>query len=86
MNEKLVESLAEVARSLSPQERQLLAAKLQAIVAEETPTPQPQHAEPILRGAKAGDLLQFAGTWEGDDLEDCLRLVYKTRSQAEFYS
>ena len=28
--------------------------------------------EPILRGSKAKDLLQFAGTWQGDDFEKCL--------------
>ena len=40
--------------------------------------------EPILRGSKAKDLLQFAGTWQGDDFEKCLQLVYDTRSEAEF--
>ena len=39
---------------------------------------------PIKRGNKAGDLLKFAGTWLGNDLEECLRLVNETRSKAEF--
>ncbi|MBW4635572.1 MAG: hypothetical protein KME30_27925 [Iphinoe sp. HA4291-MV1] len=43
-----------------------------------------QDGEPILRGAKAKDLLKFAGTWQGEDFEECLQLVYDTRSQAEF--
>ncbi|MBP0018073.1 MAG: hypothetical protein J7647_11005 [Cyanobacteria bacterium SBLK] len=43
-----------------------------------------QDSEPILRGSKAKDLLEFAGTWQGDDFEDCLQLVYDNRSQAEF--
>ncbi|MEH2199288.1 hypothetical protein [Nostoc sp.] len=43
-----------------------------------------QEATPILRGSKAEDLLKFAGTWQGDDFEECLQLVYETRSQAEF--
>jgi len=43
-----------------------------------------QDGEPILRGSKAQDLLKFAGTWQGEDFEECLELVYKTRSQAEF--
>lgn len=43
-----------------------------------------QAGEPILRGSKAKDLLQFAGTWQGDDFEECLQLVYDTRSQTEF--
>ena len=40
--------------------------------------------EPILRGSKAKDLLQFGGTWQGDDFEKCLQLVYDTRSEAKF--
>ena len=36
------------------------------------------------RQSTGADLLKFAGTWAGDDLEDCLRLVYETRSKVEF--
>lgn len=43
------------------------------------------NGEPTLQGAKLGDLLQFANTWVGDDLEDCLEAVYATRSQAEVH-
>ncbi|MBD2384022.1 hypothetical protein [Cylindrospermum sp. FACHB-282] len=43
-----------------------------------------KHGEPILRGSKAKDLLKFAGTWQGDDFEKCLQLVYYTRTEAEF--
>jgi hypothetical protein len=43
-----------------------------------------RRAEPIRRGATAQELLKFAGTWQGDDLEECLRLVYETRSKATF--
>ena len=39
-----------------------------------------QAGEPILRGSKAKDLLKFAGTWQGEDFEECLQLVYDTRS------
>jgi hypothetical protein len=46
--------------------------------------PTPSSGEPILGGSKASDLLKFAGTWQGDDFEECLQLVYETRSQAEF--
>ncbi|MEI1375738.1 hypothetical protein PQG02_02875 [Nostoc sp. UHCC 0926] len=46
--------------------------------------PEIQEAIPIFRGSKAEDLLKFAGTWEGDDFEECLQLVYETRSPAEF--
>jgi hypothetical protein len=43
-----------------------------------------KEATPIIRGSKAEDLLKFAGTWQGNDFEECLQLVYETRSQAEF--
>ncbi|WP_442942638.1 hypothetical protein [Nostoc sp.] len=46
--------------------------------------PEIQEATPILRGSKAEDLLKFAGTWQGDDFEECLQLVYETRSPSEF--
>ena len=39
---------------------------------------------PIKRGKKAIDLLQFAGTWQGDDLDECRQFVKDNRSQAEF--
>jgi hypothetical protein len=43
-----------------------------------------QDLVPIIRGSTAEDLLKFAGTWHGDDFEECLQLVYETRSPAEF--
>jgi hypothetical protein len=42
-----------------------------------TDAPTPSH----LRQSTVGDLLKFAGTWEGDDLEECLEAVYASRSQ-----
>ncbi len=41
----------------------------------ETPTP--------LIHSTAESLLKYAGTWEGDDVEECLQLVYDTRGQIE---
>lgn len=32
----------------------------------------------------ARDLLQFAGTWQGKDFEDCLQTVYDDRLPAQF--
>jgi len=39
---------------------------------------------PIKRGKTAKDLLKFAKTWQGDDLEDCLNFVHETRSKTQF--
>ena len=46
----------------------------------------PTSSEPIRRGAKLGDLLEFAGTWAGEDLQDCVDTVYATRSQVTIFS
>ncbi len=32
-------------------------------------------------GSAAAALMPFVGGWAGDDLEECLRLVYKTRGR-----
>lgn len=39
---------------------------------------------PETRDSTAGSLLKFAGTWQGDDLRDCLDMAYRTRGLAEF--
>ena len=39
---------------------------------------------PEERVSTAESLLKYAGTWVGDDLEECLRNVVETRSQAQF--
>ncbi|NER94398.1 MAG: hypothetical protein F6J86_11240 [Symploca sp. SIO1B1] len=35
------------------------------------------------QGSTLADLLEFAGTWEGDDLKECLELVYQSRLPPE---
>jgi hypothetical protein len=44
----------------------------------------PSSEEPALAGSTVADLLKFAGTWQGDDFEDCLQAVYDDRLPAEF--
>ncbi|HLP91165.1 MAG TPA: hypothetical protein VK184_21625 [Nostocaceae cyanobacterium] len=39
---------------------------------------------PVKRGKKAGELVKLAGTWQGDDLADCLKFVHENRSRAKF--
>ncbi|MCM0591189.2 MAG: hypothetical protein KA716_13555 [Gloeotrichia echinulata DEX184] len=38
----------------------------------------------IRRGSTGQNLLKFAGTWHGDDLEECLAFLHATRSKAKF--
>lgn len=40
--------------------------------------------EPVLTGSTVADLVKFAGTWQGDDFEECLQAVYDARLPAEF--
>jgi hypothetical protein len=42
----------------------------------------PASGAPIQRGARLGDLLEFAGTWAGEDLADCLESVYSDSASA----
>jgi hypothetical protein len=37
-----------------------------------------------LRPASGRSVLRHAGTWQGDDFEDCLQAVYDSRSEAKF--
>lgn len=53
--------------------------------ASQSPSPfEAEPVEPVLTGSTGSDLLQFAGTWQGDDFEECLEAAYETRSLAEF--
>jgi hypothetical protein len=36
------------------------------------------------RPASGRSVLRHAGTWEGDDFDKCLQLVYATRGKAKF--
>jgi hypothetical protein len=36
------------------------------------------------RGASGRSILRHAGTWQGDDYEECLQSVYNSRGQAKF--
>ena len=42
-------------------------------------------AEQAYRPASGRSILRHAGTWAGDDFEECLEMVYATRGKAKFY-
>jgi hypothetical protein len=66
---------------------ELAGRRVRLIVLAEEPEARPSKP-PVFRPGQgpstARSLLKFAGTWEGDDLEECLKLVYATRSKARF--
>lgn len=43
-----------------------------------------QKLAPIRRGNRAIDLLKFAGTWQGDDLDECRQFVRDNRTPTQF--
>jgi hypothetical protein len=45
---------------------------------------QSRRIPPLKRNKKASDLLRYEGTWQGDDLAECLDFVRETRSKTEF--
>lgn len=44
----------------------------------------PVTAEHTLTGSTAEDLLEFVGSWEGEDIRECLELVHENRMPLEF--
>jgi len=63
---------------------ELAGRRVRVTVIPETTPPETEKKPPSFRPASGNSLLRHAGTWEGDDLEECVRLVYETRSQLEF--
>ncbi|MEI2580451.1 hypothetical protein [Scytonema sp. PRP1] len=81
LRQKIEQQLAQ----LPPEQLSLVSDFLDSLQSKSTMSQRPlRRLAPIKRGTKAGELLKFAGTWQGNDLEDCLRLVKETRSKAQF--
>ena len=71
--------------SLSPQWLVLISNFLDSIQTLTTKSEPPTLEQNILkRNKQAQDLLQYANTWQGDDIEACLDFVLETRSESQF--
>lgn len=53
------------------------------IIFKKIPTPVTTKTSSILRQGSGKSLLKHAGTWKGDDFEECLQAVYDNRSQIQ---
>ena len=53
-------------------------------ISENNQPVRPLISEHTLTGSTAQDLLEFAGTWEGSDIRECLELVHESRMPLEF--
>lgn len=81
LRQKIEQQLAQ----LPPDQLSLVSDFLDALQTRENKSDRPlRRLAPIKRGSKAVDLLKFAGTWQGDDLEECLQFVSETRSKTQF--
>lgn len=63
---------------------ELAGRRVRVIVLSDKLEPSPPNAPPPFRPSSGRSLLRHAGTWSGDDIEECLQLVYDTRSEIEF--
>ncbi|HIK10169.1 MAG TPA: hypothetical protein IGS52_07865 [Oscillatoriaceae cyanobacterium M33_DOE_052] len=82
---QLRQKVASQLNNLSPERLALLSEFLDSLeAAEPTQASSLRKLPPIKRGKTAKNLLKFAGTWQGDDLEKCLDSVYETRSKTQF--
>ncbi|MDJ1174329.1 hypothetical protein [Roseofilum capinflatum] len=71
--------------SLSPQWLILISNLLDSIQTLTAKGELPKLEETTLKRNKcAQDLLKYANTWQGDDLEECLNFVIETRSKSQF--
>ena len=53
------------------------------VLSDSSELPYPEKT-PYFLPASGRFILRHAGTWQGDDFEECLSLVYETRSELEF--
>ncbi|OIP70702.1 MAG: hypothetical protein AUK48_13325 [Oscillatoriales cyanobacterium CG2_30_44_21] len=51
---------------------------------DESGAKQLRRIPPLKRNKKASDLSSHVGTWQGDDLAECLDFARETRSKTEF--
>lgn len=63
---------------------ELAGRRVRVIILPDKLEPLPPKAPPPFRPSSGRSLLRHAGTWAGDDFEECLELVYDTRSEIEF--
>lgn len=63
---------------------ELAGRRVRVIILPDKAEPSPPESPQTFRPSSGRSLLRHAGTWASDDFEECLQLVYDTRSQVEF--
>jgi hypothetical protein len=62
----------------------LAGCQVRVTVLSDPPPSQSQDKSPRFRPGSGRSFLRHAGTWSGDDLEECVNRVYETRRPLEF--
>lgn len=78
----LVASFIEFLSQKQLQESIISQNNLAEVVPTEIQEPMPIYTRS--QGSRVADLLEFSGTWEGEDLRECLALVHENRAPLEF--
>lgn len=63
---------------------ELAGRRVRVIILPDKPEPSLPEAPLPVRPSSGRSILRHAGTWAGDDFEECLQVVYDTRSEIEF--
>ena len=70
---KLRQKIEQQLDQLSPEQLSLVSNLLDSLLLKSSTSQRPlRRLAPIKRGSKAVDLPKFAGTWQGNDLEECI--------------
>ena len=68
---------------ISPDNLKIIADFVEFIKEKQETTQSNSSVKVVDKSASGRSILSHAGTWVGNDLEDCLELVYKTRGKVK---
>ncbi len=74
---------SEIKRKLEPNSEYEISFNQEEIILKKISTTDKNQSSPTLRPGSGKSLLRHAGTWKGDDFEQCLEAVYENRSDIE---
>lgn len=82
LNDKSLEIATEIKEKLEPNTEYEIIFSEEEIIFKKV-TPSVKKTSSLLRKGSGKSILKHAGTWKGDDFQECLQAVYTNRSQIE---
>lgn len=80
---KDLEIPSEIKNQLQPDSEYEVSFSQEEIVLKKISKPNNNQSSSTLRPGSGQSILRHAGTWKGDDFEQCLETVYQNRSEIE---